>query len=67
MTGFKLVTISYQEQASLIVKASTDEEARENILKTFAHIPGLEIISIEEAPEEAVQEALGQIEERTIN
>ena len=62
MTGFKLVTINYTEQASLVVKADTDEEARDHVLKTFEYIPGLEIVSIEDAPEEVVQDALANVE-----
>lgn len=60
---FKLVTINYKEQASLIVKADTDEEARENVLKTFEYIPGIEILSIEDAPEDIVEEAMAKAEE----
>lgn len=65
LTGFKLVTISYTEQASLVVKAETDEEAQEAILKTFEYIPGLTIISIEDAPDEVVKEAMSKQEAST--
>ena len=54
---YKLVTISFDEMASLIVRAETDEDAIAAVEANFAGIPGLRIISVEDAPPEAVQEA----------
>jgi hypothetical protein len=63
LSDYKLVTINYNEQASLVVKADTEEEARAHVLKTFAYIPGLEIVSVEDAPEEIVAEAIAKTED----
>lgn len=57
--------MNYTEQAQLIVKAESDEAARENVLKTFAHIPGIEVISVEDAPEDAVKAAIEHYEQET--
>lgn len=54
LTGYKIVSLNYTEQASLVVKASTNEEAEAAIWAEFSHIPELRIISIEEADEEVV-------------
>lgn len=68
-SGFKLVTISYTEQASLVVKADTDEAAEKAVLESFAFIPDLKIVLIEEAPEDTVREAKAnaQMNERVVN
>lgn len=64
---YKLVTIQYEEQASLVVKANTDDEARDAVLKQFSHIPGIAVISVEEAPDDVVEEAMQSAKERTLN
>jgi hypothetical protein len=41
----------------LVVKAETDDEAREAVLKTLEYIPGLTVVSIEDASEDVVRDA----------
>lgn len=55
LTDYKVVTLSYTEQASLVIKAKTNEEAEEVIWDVFSDTaPDLQILSIEECPEHIV-------------
>lgn len=67
--SFKIVTVSYTEQASIVVKAETDEEATEAVHESFSEIKDLKIISIEEAPSDLVAEVkqFRKEENRTLN
>lgn len=53
---FKIVNLSFTEKASVVVQASTDEEAEEAVETEFNTIPDLKIISIEQPDAETIQE-----------
>jgi chemotaxis response regulator CheB len=52
---YKLVTLNYRDQAQIVVKASTDDEAREAVIDAFPEVPELVIISVEPATDEMVE------------
>ena len=64
MTEYKIVTLSYTEQASIVVRAKDNEEAEAAVWDEFPNIPDLRILSIEEAPEDVVEKVLAMREER---
>lgn len=69
MTDYKVVTLSYTEQASLVIKAKTADEAEEVIWDEFNTVPDLQILSIEDCPEHIVADLKqqGTQEEFTFN
>lgn len=54
--NYKIVNLSYTEQASIIVKAEDDDEATIAVHESFPEIPDLKILSIEDADAELVAE-----------
>lgn len=57
---YKIVTLNYTEQASLVIRADTNEAAEAVIWEDFPNIPNLQILSIEDAPDELVEELKAQ-------
>lgn len=53
---YKIVELSFTEQASIIVKAKDNDEAEEAVFESFPNIPDLKILSIEDADAETVAE-----------
>jgi hypothetical protein len=57
LNEYKIVTLSYTEQASLVIKANTNDEAEEIVWDEFGEtVPDLSIISIEPCPDDVVAE-----------
>jgi hypothetical protein len=54
--NYKIVNLSYTEQASVIVKAEDNDEAETAVYESFPDIPDLKILSIEDADPELVAE-----------
>lgn len=64
---YKIVTLSYTEQASLVIKANDNDEAEQVIWDEFTNIPDLRILKIEDADDELVEELKAQrIEEQKV-
>jgi hypothetical protein len=55
-TDFKSVEIGFEEYATIVVGASSDEEATEYITKTFNEVPALRIIEIRDTSPEELSE-----------
>lgn len=68
---YKLVTLNYSEQAQIVVRADTDEEAAEAVLETFRDVPDVRVVAIEEATEAMIAEVKSrqaeQETDRTLN
>lgn len=64
MSGYKIVHLNYTEQASIVVKAATNEEAENAVWEEFPNIPDLRIEGIEDCPDELVEEVRKQREQR---
>jgi hypothetical protein len=57
LNEYKIVTLSYTEQASLVIKAKTNDEAEEIVWDEFGEtVPDLSIISIEPCPDDVAAE-----------
>lgn len=54
--NYKIVNISFTEEASIIVKAEDNDEAELAIFDSFGTLPDLKILSIEEAAPDLVEE-----------
>ena len=54
--NYKIVNLSYTEQASVIVKAEDNDDAEAAVHDSFPDIPDLKILSIEDADPELVAE-----------
>lgn len=64
MSEYKIVNLSYTEQASILVRAQTNKEAEEAIYEQFPNIPDIQIVSIEDAPDDVVDKVIAQREAR---
>ena len=64
---YKIVTLNYTEQASLVIRADTNEAAEAVIWEDFPNIPNLQILSIEDAPDELVEELKAQRAEEDVS
>ncbi len=62
--NYKIVNLSYTEQASIIVKAEDDDEATIAVNESFPDIPDLKILSIEDADPELVAEVKAARQEK---
>lgn len=62
--NYKIVNLTYTEQASIIVKAEDDDEAVEAVNESFPAIPDLKILSIEDADPELVAEVKAARQEK---
>lgn len=63
MSDYKVVTLNYTEQASLVIRAKDNEEAEQVIWDEFSSVPDLQILSIEDAPDDLVADLKAQREE----
>lgn len=52
MEEFKIVHLTYTEEASIIVKADTNEEAEQAVYEEFPAVPDLKVVSIEDPDEQ---------------
>jgi hypothetical protein len=62
--------LNFTENASVVVRAKTNEEAETAIWDEFSQIPDLKIMAIEDAPEDVVAELQSRTStptERTLN
>jgi hypothetical protein len=64
LTEYKIVNLSYTEQASIVVRAKDNEEAEAAVWDEFPNIPDLQILSIEDAPPDVVEKVLATREAR---
>jgi ribosomal protein S10 len=73
LTEYKVINVTFSENASIVIRADTPEQAEELLWENFTHIPDLRIISIEDADPEVVAELKAQREDedeeetRTLN